>query len=73
VRGLEQRVAPELEQRIARIRRTLEERQREEHLRLKHILRKRLMEDAYGGSRGVWDEKADPGRSRRNDIRSPGC
>jgi V/A-type H+-transporting ATPase subunit D len=52
VRGLEQRVAPELEQRIARIRRTLEERQREEHLRLKHILRKRLMEDAKGGARG---------------------
>jgi V/A-type H+-transporting ATPase subunit D len=41
-RGLEQRVAPALEENIARIRRTIDERQREEHLRLKHIKRKRI-------------------------------
>jgi V/A-type H+-transporting ATPase subunit D len=41
VRSLEQRVAPELQAAITHIRGTLEERQREEHLRLKHVLRKR--------------------------------
>jgi vacuolar-type H+-ATPase subunit D/Vma8 len=41
VRALEHRVAPGLESSISRIRRTLEERQREDHVRLKHILRKR--------------------------------
>lgn len=38
---LEQRLAPSLESRIALVRRTLEEREREEHLRLKHVQRKK--------------------------------
>jgi V/A-type H+-transporting ATPase subunit D len=41
VHGLEQRVAPDLEHTITRIRRTLEERQRDDHIRLKHILRRK--------------------------------
>lgn len=41
VRTLEQRLAPALRERISRVRRTLEEREREEHLRLKHVQRKR--------------------------------
>jgi H(+)-transporting ATP synthase subunit D len=41
VRALEHRIAPALEDNIARIKRTLEERQRQEHLRLKYVLRKR--------------------------------
>lgn len=38
---LEQRLAPELEERIGRIRRVLDEREREEHTRVKHLLRRR--------------------------------
>jgi V/A-type H+/Na+-transporting ATPase subunit D len=38
---LEERVAPELETRIVTIRRTLEEREREEHLTLRHLKRAR--------------------------------
>jgi V/A-type H+-transporting ATPase subunit D len=41
VRALDHRIGPALEHTIARIRHTLEERQRQEHLRLKHVLRKR--------------------------------
>jgi vacuolar-type H+-ATPase subunit D/Vma8 len=41
LRTLEQRLAPRLEARIARVRRTLEEREREEHLRLKHVQKKK--------------------------------
>ena len=38
---LDQRVAPALRSQIAVVQRTLEEREREEHLRLKHLLNKR--------------------------------
>lgn len=38
---LDQRVAPALRKQIAVVQRTLEEREREEHLRLKHLLNKR--------------------------------
>lgn len=38
---LEQRVAPDLEAQIARTRSILDEREREEHSRIKHLLRKR--------------------------------
>jgi V/A-type H+-transporting ATPase subunit D len=38
---LDQRVAPALRAQIATVQRTLEEREREEHLRLKHLLNKR--------------------------------
>ena len=41
VSTLELRVAPALERQIANLRRTLEEREREEHLRLKHLLKVR--------------------------------
>lgn len=46
VRSLEQRVTPELEHAITHIRSVLEERDREEHLRLKHVLRKRARRTA---------------------------
>jgi vacuolar-type H+-ATPase subunit D/Vma8 len=38
---LERRVAPELRRDMAGVRRTLDEREREERLRLKHLLRRR--------------------------------
>jgi V/A-type H+-transporting ATPase subunit D len=41
LRTLEQRLAPQLVERIGRVRGMLEEREREEHLRLKHVQRKR--------------------------------
>ncbi len=41
VNSLDRRVAPELRSQMATMRRTLEEREREEHLRLKHLLKKR--------------------------------
>jgi V/A-type H+-transporting ATPase subunit D len=44
VRALEQRVAPALRHDIARIRATLEERQRQDLLRLKHVLRRKELE-----------------------------
>jgi V/A-type H+-transporting ATPase subunit D len=42
VHALEERMAPSLRAQIGRIERTLDEREREEHLRLKHFLGKRL-------------------------------
>ncbi len=42
VHALEERFQPRLEAGIARVRRTLEEREREEHLRLKHVRERRL-------------------------------
>jgi V/A-type H+-transporting ATPase subunit D len=42
VHTLEQRVAPALRSGMARVRRTLEEREREEHLRLKHLITRRV-------------------------------
>jgi H(+)-transporting ATP synthase subunit D len=42
VHGLEQRVLPELDQQIARVSRALDEREREEKFRLKHLLKKRV-------------------------------
>jgi len=41
VNSLDRRVAPDLRDQLATMRRTLEEREREEHLRLKHLLKKR--------------------------------
>ena len=41
VNTLERRISPGLETRIATTRRALDEREREEHLRLRHLLRKR--------------------------------
>lgn len=41
VHTLERRLAPELETQMATVRRALEEREREEHLRLKHLSRRR--------------------------------
>lgn len=41
VNSLDRRVAPELRSQMATMRRTLEEREREEHLRLKHLLKRR--------------------------------
>ncbi len=41
VNTLEQRVAPALRRQMAGVRSALEEREREEHLRLKHLIRKR--------------------------------
>jgi vacuolar-type H+-ATPase subunit D/Vma8 len=41
VNTLERRIAPELKSRVAAILRTLEEREREEHSRLRHIKRVR--------------------------------
>ena len=41
VNTLERRVAPELRRDMAGVRRTLDEREREERLRLKHLLRRR--------------------------------
>lgn len=41
VHTLEQRVAPALRSRMTAVRRTLEEREREEHLRLKHLITRR--------------------------------
>ncbi|MFN8583221.1 MAG: V-type ATP synthase subunit D [Gemmatimonadaceae bacterium] len=41
LRTLEQRVAPQLEEQISRVQRTLQEREREEYLRLKHLQRTR--------------------------------
>jgi V/A-type H+-transporting ATPase subunit D len=41
VNTLDRRVAPELRSQLATMRRTLEEREREEHLRLKHLVRRR--------------------------------
>lgn len=41
VHTLERRVAPTLERQMIEVRRTLDEREREEHLRLKHLLRTR--------------------------------
>ena len=42
VNSLDRRVAPELRSQMATMRRTLEEREREEHLRLKHLLKRRV-------------------------------
>ncbi len=39
--SLDRRVAPDLRAQMATMRRTLEEREREERLRLKHLLKKR--------------------------------
>lgn len=55
---LEQRVAPRLEERIARTRRVLEEREREEHLRVRLLLGRR----ARPGPAGVGGS-GRPGRS----------
>jgi V/A-type H+-transporting ATPase subunit D len=41
VNTLDRRVAPELRAQLEVMRRTLEEREREEHLRLKHLTRRR--------------------------------
>ena len=41
VSSLECRVTPRLEHQIATTRRTLDEREREEHLRLRHLLKRR--------------------------------
>ena len=41
VNSLDRRVAPDLRAQMATMRRTLEEREREERLRLKHLLKKR--------------------------------
>jgi len=41
VNTLERRVSPGLEHQIATTRRTLDEREREEHLRLRHLLKRR--------------------------------
>jgi V/A-type H+/Na+-transporting ATPase subunit D len=49
VNTLEQRVALDLSQELGRIRRTLEEREREEHLRLKHLGRRRSVEKRSAG------------------------
>jgi vacuolar-type H+-ATPase subunit D/Vma8 len=40
LRTLEERVAPALSARIVGVRRTLDEREREEHLRLQHVKRR---------------------------------
>jgi vacuolar-type H+-ATPase subunit D/Vma8 len=40
VRTLEQHVAPQLNAQILNLKQTLEEREREEHLRLKHVQRR---------------------------------
>lgn len=42
LRTLEERVGPELSARLSMVRRTLEEREREEHLRLQHVKRVRV-------------------------------
>jgi vacuolar-type H+-ATPase subunit D/Vma8 len=41
VSTLEHRVSPDLEGQIAATRRALDEREREEHLRLRHLLKRR--------------------------------
>ena len=50
LRTLEERVAPALASRLAGVRRTLDEREREEHLRLQHVKR-RLQAGSIGGVR----------------------
>jgi V/A-type H+-transporting ATPase subunit D len=52
VNTLEQRVEPELERQAVEIRRTLEEREREDHLRLRRLSRSRRGPGAPPGGRG---------------------
>jgi vacuolar-type H+-ATPase subunit D/Vma8 len=46
VHALEQRVMPTLDDQIARVSRALDEREREEKFRMKHLLMKRATRDA---------------------------